>query len=323
MTADLSSLLDAALNRAVVFDLPGRTQIEITGADRASFLHNFCTNQIKGLAVGQGCEAFITTIKGRILGHVLVYAGPESLRIETVPDQAEVLLPHLDRYIITEDVQLVDRTSEWSQLYMSGAEAESVLRTALGITDLPAGSTIARFDLDDGDLRKFAFGSAPGWSIVGPHTWVALLKSRMLASGALSGTHELFEQLRIEAGFPLYGVDLSEENLAQEANRTRQAISFTKGCYLGQEPIARIDALGHVNKALCGVITALPAQLEVGAEVYSTPDGSSAAGQLTSAAVWPASGQAVGLGTLRRDLARDGAACWIGPERVPGTVRVR
>lgn len=323
MPADAARLIEAAIHGAVVIDLPGRTQLELTGQDRASFLHNFCTNHIKGLAVGQGCEAFITSIKGRILGHVLVFAGPERLLVETVPGQGAALLAHLDKYIITEDVQLADKSGEWGQLYLSGAQAESVLQAALSITSLPSGPNPAQINVGDGVLRNFSFGSAPGWSLVGPPAWVAQCRSSLLASGAAMGTVPLFEQLRIEAGFPHYGVDLSEANLAQEANRTARAISFQKGCYLGQEPIARIDALGHVNRALCGVITTGPASIPAGADVFTAADATEPAGQLTSAAVWPITEQTVGLGMLRRELAVDGKSCWIGPERTLALVRVR
>lgn len=323
MPSDAVPLVEAAIHGAVLIDLPGRTQMELTGKDRASFLHNFCTNHIKGLAVGQGCEAFITSIKGRILGHVLVFAGAQRLLVETVSGQGAALLAHLDKYIITEDVQLADRTDEWSQLYLSGAQAEALLRTTLSLTDLPAGASPAQIDVGEGVVRRFSFGSAPGWSLVGPPVWVAGCRSALLASGAVAGTDQLFDQLRIEAGFPHYGVDLSEANLAQEANRTARAINFQKGCYLGQEPIARIDALGHVNRALCSVITTEPATVSAEAQVYSSQSATDPAGPLTSTTVWPITGQTMGIGLLHRELAIDGKACWIGPERIPATVRVR
>lgn len=323
MPADAATPIEAAIHGAVVIDLPGRTQLELTGQDRASFLHNFCTNHIKGLAVGQGCEAFITNIKGRILGHVLVFAGPERLLVETVPGQGAALLAHLDKYIITEDVQLADKSGEWGQLYLSGAQAEAVLQSALSLSALPSGPNPAQITVGDGVLRKFSFGSAPGWSLVGPPAWIAQYRSSLVTSGAVAGTEELFEQLRIEAGFPHYGVDLSEANLAQEANRTARAISFQKGCYLGQEPIARIDALGHVNRALCSVITTHASSIPAEAEVFAVAGATEPAGQLTSAAIWPITGQALGIGLLRRELALDGKACWIGPNRVPAAVRIR
>lgn len=323
MPADPARLIEAAMHEAVVIELPGRTHLELTGQDRASFLHNFCSNHIKGLAVGQGCEAFITSIKGRILGHVLAFPDANRLLVETVPGQGPALLAHLDKYIITEDVQLADRSEEWSQVYVSGERADELLQAALSIAALPSMTAPAQLSVGNGYLRKFSFGSAPGWSLVGPRDWIAQCQASLLALGALPGAAELFEQLRIEAGFPHYGVDFTEANLAQEANRNARAISFQKGCYLGQEPIARIDALGHVNRALCSVITTSASSISAGADVFASAEATEPAGQLSSAIVWPPTGQTVGVGMLRRELAVDGRACWLGPDRIAATVRVR
>lgn len=316
--ADSVSLLEAAVHGAVVIPLENRTHLQISGVDRASFLHNFCTNHIKGLSVGQGCEAFVTNVKGRILAHILVYAGPESLMIETVPGQASALMAHLDKYIITEDVQLFDRTSDWSQLYVSGANA------ALPGTTTPpeAGAGVRQVALAEGYYRTFAFGSSPGWSLVGPKHLIDRWYASLVAAGALPGTIDLFEQLRIEAGFPHYGVDISEDNLAQEANRTRQAISFNKGCYLGQEPIARLDSMGHVNRSLCQVVAPQSETIRVGSPIYASPDAAEPSGHLTSCTEWPLTGQCLGLGMLRRELARNDSPCYVGTNRIPGVVRI-
>ena len=311
----------AALHGAAIFTLPGRTQIEITGADRASFLHNFCTNHIKGLAVGQGCEAFLVNIKGRILFSVLVYAGPDSLWIETEAGQSAALLAHLDRYIITEDVQLVDRTQELSQLDLCGERAEALIAQTLSVdwNSIPKpGQTVVNGVM----VRRHSFGPTPGVSLVGAASEIAALHEQLVAAGAVAGSTELWEALRIEAGTPRSGVDLTEDHLAQEANRTKLAINFNKGCYLGQEPIARIDALGHVNRLLCGVITDEPAQLPAGTEVFAKLDATAPSGTLTSTSVWPESGRAIGLGTIRRELAQEGAECFLGPDRIPARVRV-
>lgn len=321
MLSSDSAAFQAALHHAAVFSLPGRTQIEITGADRASFLHNFCTNHIKGLAVGQGCEAFLVNIKGRILFSVLVYAGPDSLWVETEVGQAAALLTHLDRYIITEDVQLVDRTQDLSQLYISGAGAESLVSKTVSVdwNSIPKpGQAVVNGVM----IRRYSFGPVLGVSLVGSASEIAALYAQLLAAGAVDGPPELLEALRIEAGTPRSGIDLTEDHLAQEANRTKLAINFNKGCYLGQEPIARIDALGHVNRLLCGVITDEPAQLPAGIEVFAKADASAPSGTLTSTSVWPESGRAVGLGTIRRELAQEGAACFLGPTRIPAKVRV-
>lgn len=319
--SDATLLLKSAIDDVALFSLTGRTQVAISGADRASFLHNFCTNHIKGLAVGQGCEAIVTSIKGRILFHVLVYADADCLWVETEPGYGPALVAHLDRYIITEDVQLADRTKEFGQLYLSGAGVAGLL---LRVFDTPVALPASHGQvLHEGVLvRHFGFGAASGFSLVISETALDIWRSNLLKAGAVEAPTELFEALRIEAGFPKHGVDITEDHLAQEANRTKLAISFTKGCYLGQEPIARIDALGHVNRSLCGVTTDEPAEFPAGSEVFAKREATTPAGMLTSAAVWPLTERGIGLGMLRREIAGDGVECFIGPTRIPAHVRL-
>ena len=102
-------------------DFSDRTQLEFTGADRAKFLHNLCTNAMQNLPIGTGCEAFVLNVKGHIVGHVSIFAGPHSLVVETVPGQNEKLMAHFDRYLIREDVQIFDRSQEWAEVLLSGA----------------------------------------------------------------------------------------------------------------------------------------------------------------------------------------------------------
>ncbi len=119
---------DAIQQAAAVIDLGCRDRIEVTGADRASFLHNLCTNEIRKLPIGSGCEAFFLNVQGKILAHTLVLCRPESLVVETVGGAAPVLLEHLERYHIREAVELQNRTADWSELFVAG------LNTARSLT---------------------------------------------------------------------------------------------------------------------------------------------------------------------------------------------
>jgi folate-binding protein YgfZ len=215
-------------------ELVGWSSITLTGVDRQTFLHNFCTNDIKRLLPGQSCEAFITNGKGRTIGYGLVDCREAELVFITVPDQGPLLVEHLDRYVIREDVQLQDTKSERSYLLVPDA-------------------TLAT---DDATVRSI------GWDLIGrpsselieiPSAEVARVRNALDAQGTMPCDIEAFETLRIEAGTPLFGVDFNDTNLPQEIGRNDRAISFTKGCYLGQETVARIDALGHVNQQLAGV----------------------------------------------------------------------
>ena len=203
------------------------TQVQLTGNDRVKFLHNMSTNDIRRLKPGQMCEAFCTDVKGKILAHVLVIAEAELLTLLTVPNQAERIINHLNRYIIREDVQLSDTSSETDWHYVGGPQAPELIADgsfAVECSLFWPGGRLVRTTRPAGN----AFGSLPVIDTASP-AWTAL---------------------RTESGFPLYGVDFDESSLPQEINRDSQAISFNKGCYLGQETVARIDALGHVNKKL-------------------------------------------------------------------------
>ena len=117
-SAEFQTQYNALTHGAGLVDFSDRTQIEFTGADRAKFLHNLCTNAVRDLPAGRGCEAFVLDVKGRIVGHVFLFVGPESIVLETVPGQAEKLLAHFDRYLIREDVQLHDRSTDWAELLL-------------------------------------------------------------------------------------------------------------------------------------------------------------------------------------------------------------
>jgi tRNA-modifying protein YgfZ len=133
MTNDAFLAQYVALTQGVgIAELPGRTVLAITGADRVHFLHSFSTNDVKRLSVGGGCEAFITNSQGKTLGHVLIFCGANQHILDTTPGQAATLIAHFDRYIITEDVQFGDRTPELTDLLLAGPKAAALLAAVSG-----------------------------------------------------------------------------------------------------------------------------------------------------------------------------------------------
>jgi folate-binding protein YgfZ len=255
ITAQLAAEYQALTAAWGVVDVSDRTQVELTGADRVDFLNGFCTNDIKKLAPGSGCEAFLTNVKGKTIGHAFVFCRTESLILETVPQQADVMIMHLDRYLIQEDVQLIDRTSDWGQLFVAGNEADSQLGHWLGI-ELPD-AMLGHADHASGEaaiaVRRVPLSIQNAYLLSVPRNQVATRMKELVSIGAARCRPDALQILRIEAGMPAYGVDISDQNLPQEVHRDAAAISFTKGCYLGQETVARLDALGHVNRLLVGV----------------------------------------------------------------------
>lgn len=277
-----------------VFDLNDWTCLTLTGADRAAFLHNFCTNDIKGLAPGYWREALFCNVKGRILGHGLVLAGADEHTIVGFPGQGERLLSHLDRYILREDVAVRDDSAGKRCRFLSGPDADKTLTLSGSLQSEPAPEIGCLADVSSGLVARLDWFSEPGFLLIEKTTDS---ESQVTFDG-LPGTVEEFEFRRIAAGLPRMGVDLNEDNLAQEAARTTTAISFTKGCYLGQEPIARLDALGHTNRELrrLRIEPAEPSALS-GSELV-TAEGL-AAGHLTSTAPAPDKTLLAGLGMIR------------------------
>jgi folate-binding protein YgfZ len=298
----------AAVGSAAVFDWGNPGQIEITGSNRVRFLHGFCTNDIKRLNDGQGCEAFITNVKGRILGHVWIDVGPSSVWLDAGPVAADRLIAHLDRYIINEDVAIADRTQESGEILVMGPDAAAKLATVLGAVAWLGALEHKNFEYGSGIIRvcRRDVGAQTAYVVRAARATIREVLEAVREFGARPAGAAVWSALRIEAGLPIYGVDLTEDNLAQEADRTASAISFTKGCYLGQEPIARIDAMGHVNRELRSLRIASEVIPAAGAAVFSDGDGSTAVGTVTSAAFSFASNSAVALAMLRSNAGAPG-----------------
>jgi len=242
----------ACVNDTGLADLSGRTRIELRGADRATFLNNYCTNDVRRLEPGQSCEAFLTSIQGRTLGHMLVFAREESLLVETVPGQADRVISHLDKYLIREDVEIRDVSDDVGELALIGPGAAKLISECAG-KELPIDEPVG-LSAELGDitcwLQRLDGWGMPTVLVLADREDLPRLCSRLLDGGAVSVGDQTVETLRIEAGWPQYGRDFDEANLPQEVARDEEAVSFTKGCYLGQETVARLDALGHVNRML-------------------------------------------------------------------------
>ncbi|MBN01499.1 MAG: hypothetical protein CMJ77_20480 [Planctomycetaceae bacterium] len=279
-------------------DLGHRTQIELTGDDHLAFLHNLCTNEIKGLEVGRGCEAYLTSVRGKVVAHILVFRTAEGLIVETAAEWGQTLMEHFDRYIIMEDVQLQDHSSDWRELLVSGVEAcEGLAR--LGVAEIPQeiGDHLpATIDERQIWLRRVPFLDQPTFVIAILQDQADAIEQALRNADFFSCSQETFHRARVETGFPWFPQDIGEDNLAQEVARDQQAISFTKGCYLGQEIVARIDALGRVNHTLTMIRmegNRIPA---VGTEIHA---GSNVVGKISSVTYSPRQDSILGLAILR------------------------
>jgi len=202
----------AATITVAVFDFSDRTLIELSGSDRVRFLHSFCTNDVKRLRAGQGCEAFVANVKGRVIGHVWVDAVESSLWLDADPGSAERLVSHLERYVINEDVTIADRTIDWGELLVTGPEAAGRL-AGLGI-DVAA---LGNLDHIDGGLsgttarvRRFDVGPHRGYALIIRRDRLADCWDRLCDAGVRPAGSEAWTALRIEAALPVFGVDISD-----------------------------------------------------------------------------------------------------------------
>jgi tRNA-modifying protein YgfZ len=286
--------------------------LSANGSDTAKFLHNFCTADVKKLLPGQAAEAFFTNVKGRVIQHGWVLRTEAGADVFCPAGVGETLLTHLDRYLITEDVQLA--LSDLEVLVVCGPEAPKVLEESFPAwARVAVGTSVALGP----DMRaaRLSWLSVPTYMLLVKDVTAAIQSIK--AAGITPLSDDDWETVRIASGFPTYGIDISDETLAQEVGRTPRAISFTKGCYLGQEPIARIDALGHINRQLR--LTCSDELITVGASVLL---GEAVIGTITSASKQRMDGLYHQLAMLRVKGGGEGAQLYVAePARVPLEVK--
>jgi folate-binding protein YgfZ len=296
-----------------LIDRSDRARVEVTGPDRAKFLHNLTTNEVKRLAAGRGCEAFVTSPQGKTIGYVILLAAEDRILVRSDPGGLELALAHLRKYGVFDDVTIEDRRAATFELHLLGAGCEDLVRGAGG--PVPEGpdyahmfGEIGRLDCHPVWVVRESPAGWPGLTLIGPANDAAVVLAELELASGVAGVPRLdpsdFEALRIEAGTPVFGKDVTEKNLPQEFGRDDRAISFVKGCYLGQETVARIDALGHVNQVLKGL--AFESGCEGPAPGTILEADGQRAGVITSVASAPWRGQSIGLGMIRTSHATAG-----------------
>ncbi len=241
---------DQAQTGTVAFDLSAFGKLSLTGKDRAAFLQNFTTNDVVKPGVGSGCEAFLTTAQARIVAWLRIAIRENDLYLNMEPELMTKVISHLEKFVIGEDVQFLDRTEEDFLWLITGGALFSKIPEPAEWKPWQNGSV--NWGATAYSVQRCDFLGLPGVFVWGAreHLQEAASILTELSIPLLAWNEPLWNVLRLEAGTPAYGLDLDETMLPQEANRTEQAISFTKGCYIGQETVARIRAYGHVNRQL-------------------------------------------------------------------------
>lgn len=294
---------------AGVMDSTDRGYLTAMGPDATEYLHRMTSNDVKGLAPGQGCYATQLTAQGHIVADIYVLAMPDHLLLETDWLAKERLQAILEKFIIADDVELTDQSEGFAALSVAGPAAGRLL-TAAGAVALP-GKEFNHTWVELGGAPVLAVRLSEtgeeGYRLIvvveyAQNLWDAFAAQQEQVPWQPVG-HTAWNILRTEAGIPCYGVDMDERTLPPEAGLEARALSYTKGCYLGQEIIERIRSRGHVNRRLTGFFLSagpLPA-----ARSKLLSDGKEV-GWLTTAVASPTLGRALGLGYLRREHLQPG-----------------
>lgn len=285
-----------------MFELRDFQVVQILGVDAEKIVNNLCTNDIKKMSVGTCCEAFITNVRGWCVEHGFVAKIPGQVQILGQFGNVAALCSHIDRYIIREDAKVSDLSTSKCAFLLSEPEADR-LSIALNCPSLSPKKGAVHGDLQIAELNSFRLTAMSiGLLTVGDVLIVVepeisqRFKELAAAAGVSLGTGEEFDRMRIAAGWPKSGSEILEKTIPQELDRDREAISFTKGCYLGQETIARLDAIGQLQKKLCVVKIESSEPILPGAPLMKADQ---QVGQVTSSAM-NVSGDVIALAYLRR-----------------------
>lgn len=273
-------------------DLSARGKIRVSGDDRARLLHAMTTNHVQQLKPGDGCYAFFLNAQGRILGDVNLFCFEDHFLLDTEPETRHKLFEHLDRYIIADDVTLTDETENLSTIAVEGPQAAATLeRLCARLPDTSYSTvtcgarTIARVD-STGAGGFFLFA-----------TDKAGLIADLEQAGAVAATRDEATIVRVENGRPRYGEEITERFLVQETGQL-QAVSFNKGCYLGQEIVERVRSRAQIHRIL--------RRLEIDSTEIPPAGTQFEAGEIVSAVLSPALGKVAAMAYVKTPSSEPG-----------------
>lgn len=313
-----------------LIDLSSRCRLLVSGSEAVAFLNGLITNDMKTLGEKSWMPATFPNVQGRLIASVRVIRLQDEIQsgkivpqfvIDTEATGHSSILTVLNRFTLAGDFRVTDLTDELSMLSLQGNQALRIARAVLGeiagiarneVQQVPWLTGIvslvrATHTAEDGlDLLVYAQDSETLWKT-------------LLSAGAQPVGFDTLEVLRIESGQPRYGIDMDETNVVSETNLD-DAISFTKGCYIGQEIIARIKYRGHVAKKLTGLMFEAGAKIEPGARILSQED--KEIGRVTSISFSPTLNRIISLGYVKYDYLDPGTnvTAVSGEDRFQATV---
>jgi glycine cleavage system T protein len=306
----------AVRKNAGLIDLSHRGKIRVEGKDRAAFLHGMLTQDVKGLKANQGAYTCVLNAQGRVLADLYLYALEDSFLIDCAAGLTAKIIETLGKYIIIEDVTLKSLTGEYAFLAIEGPQSAGLIKKLTAATP-PSPAPNAHWETDIKGVAARIFNSSlsgeRGFAVLVPVSDAEKIWGLILEEGPALFGRNAADTLRLEAGIPWYGVDMDERNLFPETGLPH-ALSESKGCYIGQEVVARLMSYAQVNKKRMG--------LEISGDEVPAPgsllfrDGREA-GYLTSACRSPSLDKIIGMGYFHRSFAETGRKFEIrtGPDR--------
>ena len=303
-----------------IADVSYRGSYQLTGDDRAKFLHRIISNDVESLSAGQGAYATLLTHRGKIIADLNIYILEDAITIDTAPETTENVFTELDKYIIADDVELSDLTAETGAIAVYGPKSSELVQSVLNTSDVAnlqehqncvcevdaslKGTIVCVRTDTSGEIGYMLYITANRLEPL----WEALMAEGSQFNVQPIGWNAL-ESLRIEAGVPRYGTELTDAVIPLEAE-LEHAIDFEKGCYIGQEIVARMKYRGHPNRLLRGMeIDGSPtsqdgSKLHLNAPVFN---GDKEVGWVTSATFAPTLAKEIALGYVRIAVTEPGS----------------
>jgi glycine cleavage system T protein len=296
----------AAVRSAVgLLDLSHYALVRLTGPDRVSFLQGMVSNDVKKLAPNGGLHAAVLDVNGKVLADLRVLCTEDAFILLLLEPLKLKVIDQLNRYLVADEVEIEDPADRYGMISIQGPHAVLLLNSVAPHQDPPVhmyAHCAMRIAGTDTRVVRTTHTGEEGFDIVMPiDDSIRIAEELERAGTALAARWvglEAQETLRIEAGLPRYGIDVTEENLLLETGLD-DAVSFNKGCYLGQEVVERVHSRGHVNRKLAGLVLKGDGPALAGDVVFS--DGREI-GKITSSVVSPRLNHAIALAYLHRDF---------------------
>lgn len=310
----------AVRESAGVIDLSCRGKLRLSGREHVKFLQGMLTNDVVKLEPGKGVYAALLTVKGRVVSDMRLFKSTDSVYLDLEPGMNVTVSELLKKFRLSYKADIDDVTGSLGLLFVTGPKAHEVVSRALGAS--PEGAE--QYDHSTAEFQGVPCFVArddrvglEGYDLIADNAVIGALWDRLVEAGADFSLqpfgHNAYETLRVEAGIPRYGADMDDTTIPIEAG-IWSALNFEKGCYIGQEVVARIKWRGHVNRHLTGLILEGESLASRDDEIYS---GEKKIGRITSSVYSPLLQKPVALGYVRREFIDPGTVVSVKPPSLP------